>query len=367
MSDLVFTEYVRQLTSGGVPDLQLHERFWSTLRGAMVAEMRRRSLWTLSPACLGFVGASWSASEDALEELVHDGFVSIILERLQGLAAQLEAHADVEGLVFRNLKNFLTALQKRFDPLGFRVFERLRTAVRQAVAAGRLKVLEGSEGVDNRTLLAFPADAGGDVADASELATPAREWADDLLPALILAGGSRQKADLLDRLASHLDRLPAIGIRRFRFKDLVDALKAAVRPRWYAFGAAEGGETAVAGGADDGFEIVRLVRPDTGYEERQAFGTLLACVDRQLARHEAHGRTREYLRRLWEYLKTWIASDDPKRPVQRQLALRLGIPRGRFPELNGLLQGWVERCRPTTLEKPPLEGGCEAGGGEPEP
>lgn len=345
MSDLVFTEYVRHLATGNAPAHELHERFWKTFRGALVAEMKRRALWNISPACLGFVGGSWSTSEDALEELAHDSFVSVVLERLQGLAAQLEVRSDVEGLVFRNLKNFLTALQKRFDPLGYRIYERLRSAIRQAVSEGRLEVLEGDAGVNNRTLLAFPAAAGVVVAEASQLAEPVRRWADELLPALILAGGSRQKADLLGRLASHLDQLAVVGISQFRFKDLVDALKAAVRPRWHAFGVTETGETAVEDDIGDRFEIVRLVRPDAGYEERQDFARLLACVDQRMAAHEARAKTREYLRRLWEFLKTWTASDEEKRPGQRQLSRFLGIPRDRFRELDDLLRRWVEHCR----------------------
>ena len=361
MPDLVFTEYVRSLAAGREPSGDLHRRFWTTFRGAVVAEMRRRSLWSAPPACLGYVGASWSASRESLEELVHDGLVSVILERLQGLAAQLEVIPDVEGLVFRNLKNFFTALQRRFDPLGYRVFERLRTAVRQALDEGRLELLAGERKVDNRTLLGVPAAPSRAVARRAQLIEPAERWADDLLPELILAGGSRQKAELLGRLAAHLDRLARPPFESFRFKDLVDALKAAVRSRWHALGVTEGGETAVGDSSGETFEIVRLTRPDAGYEERQAFGRLLACVDEQLDRCDARETTREYVRRLWEYLKTWSAGEDEKRPGQRQLARLLDIPRDRFRELDGLLRRWLEGCRPATPGKGPLEDGTRAG------
>ncbi len=68
MAELVFTEYVRCLASGREPSTELHERFWKSFRGALVAEMKRRSLWHLPASRLGFVGASWSTSEEVLEE-----------------------------------------------------------------------------------------------------------------------------------------------------------------------------------------------------------------------------------------------------------------------------------------------------------
>lgn len=345
MSELVFTEYVRCIAAGHQPSAELHERFWRRFRGALVHEMKTRSIWSVPPGRLCFVaGSSWSSSEEALEELLHDCFISVLLERLQGLAAQLKVKPDVEGLVFRNLKNFLTALQKRFDPVGYRVYERLRDTVCRAVDEGRMDVLEGGRKIDNRTLLGISSPPNGKAATAGELMDHAGLWADDLLPDLLLAGGSRQKARVLERLAAHLDRLADAGIRIFRFKALADALKAAVRPRWHALRVAQGGNIGFEE-TSDAVEVVRLVPPDAQYEDREAYGKLLACMDEKLERHEAKERTREYLYWLWDYVKIQVAEDEHDRPGRRQLSRLLGIPRDRFPELEGILRLWLDVCR----------------------
>lgn len=345
MSELVFTDYVRCLASGRDPSSELQEKFWTRLRGALVAEMKTRSLWTVPPARLCFPAqASWSHSGEALEELLHDCYISVLLERLQGLAAQLKVNPDVEGLVFRNLKNFLTALQKRFDPVGYRIYERLRDTVSRAVHDGRMDVLEGERRIENRTLLGFVSCSHAAVATSAELLDHARRWADDLLPDLILAGGCRQKGVLLERLAARLELLPGAGVGRFRFKDLADALKAAVRPRWHAVCVAHHGDTAIEESGDV-LEIVHIVRPVADYEDRQAFSRLLDCVDCEIDQYDARERTRSYLRRLWEYVKTSVTENGEKRPGQRQLSALLGIPRERFQELDGLLRLWVDLCR----------------------
>lgn len=351
---LIFTEFIRGLARRDEPDSELFDELWSVLRGALVAELRRRSLWNASPGCLGIVGArGWS--DDALEELLHDCYISVFLERLPGLEAQLRVKENVEGLIFRNIRDFLYTVQKRHDPVGARVFERLRATVRGELETGRLHVHEGSERIANDTVLGFTASAEAAPVPAEEVHSRVAAWNDDLLPDLVTARGSREKERLSARIAAHLAELAEAGIASYRFKDVVDALKKDTRRRWRTVHAQASGETALEELDDGAVGIVRMIRPDAGLEERQGFEALLACMEEQIEKHEAAAKTRTYLGRLWTFLRDQATEDtDETRPSQRRLAELLRIPRERFRELYDTLRRWLEACLAATSGNRPL-------------
>ncbi len=136
--DSVFTRFLRNLE----PERPLErenrdfDEVWTALRRLLVSELKRRSLWSLPPAFLGIYGCVTWADPDAVEELVADCFVFTFAERFRSLKAQLRTKPDIEGLVLRNVRNFLHETQRRHDPVGFRVFTVLRSAVRNALSAG---------------------------------------------------------------------------------------------------------------------------------------------------------------------------------------------------------------------------------------
>ncbi len=350
---LVFTEYVRAMVPGGPPpDAELFSVVWSTLRGAMVAELKKRSLWSAPPACLGIPERpKWT--EDAVDEIVHDCYAFIFVDRLPSLRAQLKVKDNVEGLVFLSLKNYLYDTQKKYDPLGFRTFEVLRNAIRQAVGEGRLHVLRGDHKVRNSTVLGFAPDAD-DTALGDDFAESVRKWNDDLLPEMVTARG-RRVDEVASRLANHLSHLPDAGIEAFRFKDLVDPLKKDVRVRWRSFWSLEEGETALEDADDDLTVVVRKIRPDSAVEDRDAFAKLLSCMAEALASCEEKTRTREYLGRLWVFLRNHASeAQEDKVPSQRKIAGALGIPRERLAGLQVTLGQWVEDCQADFSQNQPF-------------
>ncbi|MCP4656991.1 MAG: hypothetical protein GY856_16390 [bacterium] len=364
---LVFTEYVRSLQSGGEPrDPDLFGALWKKLRDALIAEMRKRSLWSAPPSYVGIYGAAGWRDPDALDELVTDCFTFVFLSRLHGLKAQLRVKDNIEGLVFRSIQNFLYDTQKRQDPLGFRVFVVLQTALRQAIAAGVLHVLRGDPGVGNETVLGFAPGSEVGQAREAELREHVRGWNDDLLPDLITARGKGQDRIVM-RLSTHISRLPVHGIEVFRFKDLIDLLKSDVRARWNVIRRYSEGETAIENGDDDFVVIVRRVRPDSGVEERESFDKLIACVTEALERIEESAQTKVYIERLWVFLRSHAAEPaetqpaadpaDPKAyelPSRRKIAKLLGIPRDRLAGLHATLGDLVEWCRAAGSGKPQL-------------
>ena len=354
----VFTEYVRALEGGGEPDPRRLAVVREALKGALRGELRRRGLWNAPPDYLGVYGSEgW---EDALEELVSAVYVFIFIDRRRALQAQLRLKPNVDGLVFLNVRHFVHERQKEHDPLGSQVFEVLQSAVRQAVAQGELHVLAGDPRVRNETVLGFRPDAepAPPVQDFRDLVA---RWNDDLLPDLVTLRGRRQE-EIVERLRERLVDLSPGG-DAFRFKDVIDPLRADVRARWGALLEQAAGETAVEREDGETVRMVRLSRPDTGFEERQLFRRLIDCVLTSIERLEVNEKTRSYLATLWQFLRV-SAGSCPEDVGEGRASLRrigelLGIPRERLPGLYETLGQLVERCRAANsgkLSVTPLQG-----------
>ncbi len=347
VSDLAFTDYVRGCLASSVPDSadggdcdRLCGGALEKLRSALIHELRRRFLWLSPPNYLGILGCtSWS--DRCLDELLYECHGFIFFDRRQSLVAQLKVKPNIEGLVFLSLKNFLYDQQKKHDRLGFQVFTVLAVAIRQATRAGNLHVLRGSGRVRNDTVVGFEPDSNPDDATDAGLGGLAGEWADELLPEVVTAGGAR-----LERVAGRLVRLlaslPARGIEVFRFKAVVDPLKQEVRSRWAAF--LEGPSAVALRDRPDDLPDLRQVLPDVAVSEREHFEKLTARVEDALDQHT--GREARELRAIWRFLEPyWSGDDGDKPPSRREVARRLGISRGRLPRLLNTMRRLVEDCR----------------------
>lgn len=363
-----FTRHVRLLTAGTEPlDAERLEPLWISLRAALRSELKRRGLWESPPAYLGIYGSeSWEApggmKGEALEELLAECYTFVFVLRLRSLQAQLQVKPNVDGLVFLNIRHFLHERQKEHDPVGSQVFEVLRSAVRTALAAGELHLLAGNEQVRNDTVLSFSASAGTAPPPREGIATLVARWNDDLLPDLVTQRGQQQE-DVVRRLRARLPDLRREGFEGFRFKDLVDPLKADVRTRWAAILDQSQGEAAPQTVENERGERVRLALPDVRIEERQLFRRLVDCVLTSLRRLETNEKTREYLSTLWQFVRVQATEGetstapasrlDPliqeaaegERPSLRRLAEQLRIPRERLPGLYKILGDLLERCR----------------------
>lgn len=351
----IFTLYVRSLEPGTSSDPQQFAAMWEALRQALLRELRRRGLFAVSPACLGIYGAKSWFEADALNELLADCYIFIFIKRLRRLKAQLEIKQNIEGLVFRNIRNFLYDVQKKHDPIGFRIFEMLQKAIQSCLDFGVLAVVEGREKINNDTYISFSSrkrDARGENATVSDLKNIAIAWNNHLLPDLVTARG-REVPAIQTRLEQYLQTLPEEGITTFRFRDLVDAIKHDVQARWQAVWTVSQGSTAVVG--DPAFpDLVKLVEPKLDYEERQSFDRLLLQVESEIENLKLRRKTRLYLGKLWIFLKNHAlgtlggsASGKPRAgsllPSQRQLSRLLGIPREQINPLFGTLRSIVDR------------------------
>ncbi|HXU47260.1 MAG TPA: hypothetical protein VN783_17165, partial [Thermoanaerobaculia bacterium] len=306
----VWSDYVRTAAAGKTPEEAEVREVLRSLGAALKGELRRRGLWDSPPGYVGVYGwERWEEGEEegtvrafdhrsgALEELRAECFAFVFVDRLRALAAQLRQKDNIDGLVILNIKNFLYERQRECDPLGARVFDSLWRAVRAAVDAGELRILEGDLKVRNDTLLAFEATADAEGRPAEEIGRVAVRWVDQLLPDLVTARGRHQDA-VVERLRGFLPELWDAGVLAFRFRDLIDPMKAAVRARWAA--ELERSEERLGLGVIDKpgetgaprEAVEPILAPRLPFEERDRFRALVACVLEALARLPIDERTR---------------------------------------------------------------------------
>jgi hypothetical protein len=342
-----FTRYVRSLAKDAPGDEDV-EAVLRELRGALRAELRRRGLWNSPPAYFGVLGwGSWEersgSGKDALDELVSDAYAFVFLDRKRHLRVHLAIKPNIDGLVLRALHQFVQERQEAHDPLGARVYGILRTALREALKAGELHLLQGSDRIGNDTVLGFAAgvESGPQAVDLRPLVA---RWNGLLMPGLITNRGRHQE-EVVRVLRGLLPELKDEGAPVFRFKDLIDPFKADIRARWASALEHEGGEKGVEAIEGEEPRRIPLVQPNLAAEERQFLRKVMACVLESIARLAVSEATRGYLYRLWQFRRMHAASGDGREVSARKLEELLEVPRERIPELDRRLLELVQRCR----------------------
>ncbi len=371
-SDSVFSDYLQLLAGNTTPDGSSFERLWTALRRAVAKGLRKRGMWELSPRLFGVVGdAYWvekrgvAGAGGALDELTADVYTFIFVDRLESLLAQLEVKPQVEGLIHLNIDHFLLERQRRCDPLGTRLYKVLHAAIRDLIASGQLRMLGDSGRLRNLSVLCLD-DGQPDqpVADqpvgADQVTEAVAGWIDALLPELVITTG-RGYAPLLARVGERITGLEAHGIGAFRFRDLIEPLRADLRSRWAAL---------PTGGADAATDdtllpIAAEPTPQENYETRRRFNDLTECVARRIRALDREDADRGRLEALWNVLVDGAleGSDQPGSagllgaaiPSQRQLARDLAISRDRLSTLYEMVKHFVRACQDE--EQPPVSEG----------
>ena len=341
------THYVRALAEGYDAAGTLFNEAWEALRQMLRAELNQRSLWTSPPSYVGVYNAqSWTDSGPTdrsmgpLDEFLQECFTAILIERIPQLLARLEVHSTIEGDVRLYVRNFVHDRQRDHDPLGFRLYELLRSAVLDALDARELFVLQGDRSIRNMTVLSFRERSPEPPAE--DLQALASGWAQGAVADLFSLGpGSRQRA--VDRLRTQLVALRS-HVTAFRFKAVLDGLKYDVRAQLATLFDIDRGETVLEVDEDGRRNWIRSLQPETWVEDMDSYRKLVACVSEFVVRAEERAKTRRHLERLWGFLRRFATSAEDVPPSRRMLAKLLEIPRGHLPKLFELLGGFVQRC-----------------------
>ncbi len=343
----VFSGYVARLgPRGEPPDVAYYRKVREGLRSVLLTEMRRRGLWRSPPSFLGLSGADWGGG--ALDELVSDAYTFIFIRRLRGLRDQQRLKGNIRPMVILNARNFLTELQAKADPLGYRVFGRLRKAVEGAVERGEVFVLNLRENqtkkqrLGNGSLLGFRPGLAT-VTPRAALEEPARRWNDDLLPELITAEGRAVPA-VVERLAAKVLALEAEGVAALRLGDLVAALKDDARGRWH--GVWRGTfDLAMEPGAGGEPVPVQVARPDEEPDWPRRLVLIQDCVAASIGRRR-RAKDRRDLWSLWTLIRVTrlLPGEDGRLPSFTELGRQLELTRDRVRQLFRRLKPLVLAC-----------------------
>lgn len=372
--DQRLTGMLREWLDSGEMSPDLGQRLLQALEDVVVAELKRRGLWNASPRYLGLLGEQWRDRDGSgpLRELLNEVFVAAIAEplpRWRNLLA--DPAASLEAALVQAIRNHLHELQRRHDRLGYDLYQRSKEAVLAAIAAGELFFADphDSQRISNHSVLTADPAGGMEPVPAEKLAERTPFWVDTLLPELVV-GIRESRRQAVERLRQHLAGLAAEGIVCWRFKDMLDPLKATIRARWQSraeSGDNDDGPTVTTFDEDGHRELVRTLNPrDPDQLEREHLEKLLECLAVQIGRHSAQQRTLDHIWGLFLYLQTFIApgSDEDELPSARELEKQLKIPREKVPSLLEVLGRFLRLCRKLLLSRL-VPGPLWASGGQP--
>lgn len=335
------------------PDLvfqQLLKKITQDLR----AEMRRRHLGYMPPAMLGYPQwDNWDEKADkrglrappsAFNDLAFDCYVFCIYERFPYLIRAVKKGSEIDGLVRRNVKVFISEQQKKYDPLGYAIYKNVIGATYLVI--DEAIIISNMVRVSNKTLLTFSKyHPTKTLSSKNELLLSLRAnkaWSDIKLKLI------RQSKIVQKDLSHVIAQLDQFGIKKFFFKDLVSVMKENIIIEWYAVNWAQDYEDmAIFDDEDDDNtlqvekveKIEKIIQPDTTYEDLESWREGVSQIEEAIKQSGYQKRVRERLPKLFAELVRYAETDKEEPLSQIELAKRLGVAVGTInADMNRLRQ-----------------------------
>ncbi len=317
--DTRFTQHVIALDPREFPNIE----FWDAFAAAIRSRLRRNGLLKYPPAILGYAGNDPNDWDDVLQDVTYDCYEFAILKRFHSLTQQLKVRDSIDGLVLRNIDNFILEKQRRTDPLGYAVFKNIEAGLRLAIEREMLTGESLRDGkLRNETILRFPSVSSDRPAPADRLrdavkASAAWEGQIHLL--------ARQNESAQQAVLAGVADLRYGGIDAFMLKDLVDIVKGEVRD-CETVGWSQDLNTkeftelvAIQNGVAS-----RIPPPDGGYEIREHHAAHVAKVRDAILQLDRRAKTKEHLIRVFDEMVA-MANSDEDVISQAELGRRLGL------------------------------------------
>ena len=335
----MYTKHIKKLNIAQWPPKALFKKIKTNLR----ATLKKRDLWNAPPEWLGYPEfRSWE-DEGALDALAFDCYQFAIVSRIRSLRNQLKIKDNVDGIIRRNIRNFLTAQQEKYDPYGYAVGKNVSTVVQKLIDEQpniiRAQNLQKGK-LCNQTVLMFSPANPTIHADQNFLWDSIRcetDWLNLRFEMLRISEKSQEKfSEIISQLAN-------TNIFSFLYKDLITCLKDDAR--------AAGKASNVALELDDiveNFEvndylpqIVKMTQPETTYEEWESCQKLVKeCSLKILGLNHPHKE------RIYAVFLEWANSldlDEPQ-PTQAEIARRLNLARQTVSDYIKIIRNlWPEK------------------------
>jgi hypothetical protein len=339
----VFTEHIRNFGAASDPVGPV----LMELQRLLAHHMRRKRLYSAPPRFLGYSGVLRWAALDAFDDIVVDCYTYAIAERVAALRNQLKIKPNVDGLISRNVSNFLLERQRKYDPIGYAVFGNVRGAASEAATAKVIVLDSLDQGkIHNETVLRFSGGPPGASPAPRDLihdgVKGATGWEE------VIQHLTKTTEEGREWVLGLIHQLRRAGIAAVRCGDLVAAIAGRVRSEWAARHAVPAAELGLEG--DDEYEAtVPLIWPDEGLERGERWERLKRLMQDRIASLDRQERVRERLSRVWAALVEAAEEGRPAPPTQVELTQRTGVARATLSDdirLLGELYTEIETQNP---------------------
>ncbi len=328
----VLTEHVRTFDAASDPAGQVLPALERVLRN----RMRQKNLLSSPPEYLGYPGVpSWDVP-NAFEDIVVDCYIFAIAQRVAALRNQLKIKPNVDGLIARNVKNFLLERQRRYDPIGYAVFGNVQGAAREAAAAKVLVIENLDRGkIYNETILRFEGGLPGASPASPDLIQDAVKGATGWEE--VIRHLTETTEEGREWVLGLIRQLRGAGIAAVRCGDLVATVAGRVRAGWAARHAVPSADLGREG--EDEYEAtVRMVWPEEGLEARERWERLKRVIQDRIAHLDRQERVRVRLAGVFAALVQAVEEGGPAPPTQTELIERTGVARATLSDDFRLLR-----------------------------
>jgi len=217
-----FTKHIKNLKPNQLPQKLLDE-----LNSALHREMNRYKLLNKPPAYLGYIDwTSWNEPA-AFDEILLDCYMDTIFKQLRVLQGYIELDQNIDGMIFKNIKWFVTGKMRANDPVGYAVFQNTKGAIKCGINRGVISLNDEANKINNNTLLIFSSSTTHSNKDLiSQALRKNPVWTQELQLKL-----SKQKnsTKVKENFCALICELKSSGVGSFLVKDLVDVIKDEVR------------------------------------------------------------------------------------------------------------------------------------------
>lgn len=215
---MIFTDHVRN------PDPADFNRVLDALTVVLRKRLRKKGLFTQKPAYLDYPQHSTWNDTEALKEISYDFYGECFVIQRNSLLGFLANNPDVEGMIVRNVDNFIFNRQSKSDPIGYKSVKNCKNAL---VALESLGIVILEEGKGGKTIrIATAEEKAGDHRVDSNIAEFVHKYPGWGLGSRVVARISKKGTAFVTKLI--IDYFAA-GANVFRSKDLELAVKDKVK------------------------------------------------------------------------------------------------------------------------------------------
>ena len=316
-------------------------------------ELKRRGIYDAPPGYLGYPDRSDWSEGDGIMLLAHE-FGHWTLKRIESLHAKLDTYGNIDPMIIRNVRYYVTECQQIGDPVGYSTFENVRGATKEAITEGWIEGDHSFRSAPPAELVFFPKggtpDSPAPEHEINRVLTIQPYWLE------LIRKLDRRHADARRLLKTAYQTLFDDGIKALRVQEVARALRDHARVE------AETGwsELEVGHEMDEAGQRLPVLMTEglESLSEWWAYEERVRGIRTRIARLGETDRA-VHIRRLFEEILRMVENGD--NVTQRELGRRIGLKRSTISDyIREIRMLWNEKDSDPS-SRGPLRGVVESG------